>query len=160
MKARVASQTAQTEHERVLKFQILSGVMTNLEPTLIENYEKLLSCLYSTALQPCYESPVLCDVPNITQYITKEGIRVYNIQLVDYDTVKQRHILWHKLTSAQYLPLFPYKHILPVLCKYWNNIEYVGDQITQMLWLRKFHPPRLSPQVCTTMKLTYYLPQY
>ena len=46
------------------------------------------------------------------------------------------------------------------MCTYWNSIKYVGDQITQMLWLRKFNPPRLSPQVCSTMKLTFYLPQY
>ena len=69
-------------------------------------------------------------------------------------------MMWHILTSVQYLPLFPCKHILPILCTYWNSIKYVGDQITQMLWLRKFHPTRLSPQVCATMKLTYYLPQY
>ena len=29
-----------------------------------------------------------------------------------------------------------------------------------MLWLRKFHPPRRTPQVCATMKLVFYLPQY
>ena len=29
-----------------------------------------------------------------------------------------------------------------------------------MLWLRKFHPPRLTPQVCATMKLCFYLPNY
>ena len=134
--------------------------MINLDLTLLENYAKLLSRLYSTALQPFYESSVLSNVPIITQDRIKERIRVHKIQLVDYDTVKQRHMLWHTLTSAQYLPLFPCKRILPIMCTYWNSIKYVGDYITQMLWLRKFHPPRLSPQVCATMKLTYYLPQY
>ena len=69
-------------------------------------------------------------------------------------------MLWHKLTLLSFLPIFPCKHILPILCTYWNSIQYVGDQIPQMLWLRKFHPPRLSSQICTTMKLTFYLPQY
>ena len=69
-------------------------------------------------------------------------------------------MLWYKLTSIPYQPLFPCKHILPIMCTYWNSIKYVGDQITQMLWLRKFHPPRLTPQVCATMKLVFYLPQY
>ena len=69
-------------------------------------------------------------------------------------------MLWHKLTSSPSLPLFPCKHILPIMCTYWNIIKYVGDQITQMLWLRKFHPPQQSPQVCATTKLFFYLPQY
>ena len=29
-----------------------------------------------------------------------------------------------------------------------------------MLWLRKFHPPRLLPQMCTMIELIFYLPQY
>ena len=89
-----------------------------------------------------------------------ESIRVHKNQLVDFNTVKQRHMMWFKLTSLTYLPLFPCKHILPILCTFWNSVKYVGDQITQMLWLRKFHPPRLTPQVCATMKLVIYLPTY
>ena len=85
-----------------------------------------------------------------------EAVRVHKTQLVDFNTVKQRHLLWYKLTSPSYLTLFPCRHILPILCTYWNNVKYVA----QMLWERMFHPPMLSPQVCVTMKLAFYLPQY
>ena len=92
-----------------------------------------LSRLYPLALLPFYEKPVLANMADVVKERIKEGVRIHRKQLVDYDSVKQRNMMWHKLTSASYLPLFPCKHILPTLCTYWNSIKYVGDQIMQML---------------------------
>ena len=44
------------------------------------------------------------------------------------------------------------------MCTYWNNKRYVGDQITQMIWLRKFKLPIITPQTLSTIKLSFYLP--
>ena len=139
---------------------ILSGVMFQIDSALLELYGKLLSPLYDLALKVYYESSVLVNIEKIVKERIEEGIRVHKRQLVNFTSVKQRHMLWHKLTSTSFLPLFPCKHILTILCTYWNNVKYVGDQITQMLWKRKFNTPRKTPQVCVTMKLTFYLPHY
>ena len=119
--------------------QIISGVLIEINKDLLENYAKLLSRLYSISLKPFYEVSSLSGIANIVKERIEEGISVHKKQLVDFDTVKQRHMLWHRLTSSSYIPLFPCKHILPIICTYWNSVKYVGDQITQMLWERKFY---------------------
>ena len=98
--------------------QILSGIHIDLCPDLLENYSKLLSRLYTISLEPFYQSSNLSSVTNEIKERINESVRVHKNQLVDFNTVKQRHMLWYKLTSSTYLPLFPCKHILPILCTY------------------------------------------
>ena len=119
--------------------QVLSGILMQVDPDLLESYGKLLTRLYNLSLEPFYLYSSLSRVPQVIRNRINEGIQVHKEKLVDFNTVKQRHMLWHKLTSASFIPIFPCKHILPILCTYWNSIKYVGDQITQILWLRKLH---------------------
>ena len=95
--------------------QILSGVMIDMDPELLENYAKLLGRMYTLSFQPFYQGPNLSIVSSIVKERIEEGISIHEKQLVDYATVKQRHMLWYKLTSPSFLPLFPCKHILPII---------------------------------------------
>ena len=134
----------------------LSSVMFDIHSDLLESYKKVFPHLCNLSLKLFYESPLLSQVTDIVKKKRiHEGIRDHKRQFVDFQTVKQRHLLWHKLTSAIFLPFFLCKHILTIAHTYWNSMKHVGGYITQILWLRKFNPPRLSLQTCSTMKITF-----
>ena len=62
---------------------------------------------------------------------------------------------WETLTLPQFLYLFPCTHILPIICNYWNNTKYAGDQTTQILLECKFKPPKKN----STPQNWYYISQ-
>ena len=111
----------------------LSGVMFDIHPDFQESYAKVWSHLYNLSLKPFYESPALSQVAGIVKERIHEGVRVHKKQLVGFQKVKQHHLLWNKLTSFNFLPLFPCKHILPIVHTYWNSMKNMGHQMTQAL---------------------------
>ena len=47
--------------------QILSGILIDITPTLLEHYAKLLARLYSITLQPFYEYTILSSVSSLVK---------------------------------------------------------------------------------------------
>ena len=107
-----------------------------------------------------YQSSNVSSVASVIKDRINESIRLHKNQLFDFNAVKQCHGLWFKLTSSSRLTLLRFKQSLTMMCTFWNSVKYAGNQITQMMWLRKLCLPRLTHQVYTTMKLVFYLPNY
>ena len=105
----------------------------NWDSTLLAKYAKLLVRLHSIALTIFYKCPNLSLVPSVVNAKITEAVRVHKTQLVDYKIVKQRHILSYKRTLSAFLPLLPCRHILTVLCTYWNSIKCGWSDYTNAL---------------------------
>ena len=82
---------------------ILSQILIEIDPNLLESYYKLLSHLFSLSIKQFYDDTNISTMDTETNDNIKEGISIHRTQLVDYNTTNQRHMLWHKLTSLPYI---------------------------------------------------------
>ena len=59
-----------------------------MDKELLESYDKLLTRLYLIALKLFYIHSNLSKFPSVVKERVKEGIKVHQKQLVDFETVK------------------------------------------------------------------------
>ena len=88
----------------------------------------------------------------------KQAVEVNKSKLVDFNTLEQRFLVWQQLMKMR--PLVPLKHIIPLVCAYWNGGKPAGDIVTQMEWENNFLLPVITPQTLCIKKTSLYHPLY